>query len=394
MRSPLIWVALFCALTQAEKEVAELRQAELKRLEIQLAAGGGELLNAVRIERVSEIRTFLLHIEEAALRRVLLLGPPAPAIARVVVEPVEGEGLTLDVTARAFRLQRSDAEAFVFQNPALLRWLEDRLEVPHYDLREGKEPGLASLLARFRASAKGLTREAQVAQGKGPAELRVLNGDFEAELILEGGRKGSPTGWDRVDGLTTFWVEDPFPGPDGRVPGRVIKMDSDVLESEWLKRRQEIAEDPDSKPWTKTLVDPKQQYATVGATYGVSYYSAPIQIRKGQAYRLSLDFRACAQKGGQSKVWVRGYGRLETGDGKEWRRIYDSLHTLRTDDPKWHRYTNVFHPTKNTPSVQRVRVMLYSYWPRGEYRWDNVGIVPITDEEYRKARKTERADVK
>ncbi|MHC4934261.1 MAG: hypothetical protein ACYTGV_18980, partial [Planctomycetota bacterium] len=183
-------------------------------------------------------------------------------------------------------------------------------------------------------------------------------------------------------------------GPTGRTQGRVIKMDSDVLESEWLRRKREMAADPDSKPWTKTLVDPRQQYATVGATYGVSYYSAPMQIRKGQAYRLSLDFRACAPKGGQSKVWVRGYGLLETRKGKEWRRIYDSLHTLRSDDPKWHRYTNVFHPTKNTPSVQRIRVMLYSYWPRGEYRWDNVGIVPITDEEYRVAKESERSDVK
>ncbi|MHC4340338.1 MAG: hypothetical protein ACYSX0_09035 [Planctomycetota bacterium] len=44
--------------------------------------------------------------------------------------------------------------------------------------------------------------------------------------------------------------------------------------------------------------------------------------------------------------------------------------------------------------MQRIRVMLYSYWPRGEYRWDNVGIVPITDEEYRKAKESERSDVK
>ncbi|MHC4225081.1 MAG: hypothetical protein ACYSX0_09030 [Planctomycetota bacterium] len=297
MRRSLIWAALLCGLAPAQEEVTALRRTELKRLEIQLAAAGGELLNAVRIERVSEIRTFLLHIEEAASRKVLLLGPPAPAIARIVVEPFVGEGLALDVTARAFRLPRSDVEAFVFQSPALLRWLEDRLEVPHYDLREGKEPSLASLLARFRADTKGLTREAQVAPGAGPAELKVLNGDFETALVEEGGRKGSPAGWDRVDGLTTFWVEDPVPGPTGRAQARVIKMDSDVLESEWLKRKREMAKDPDSKPWTKTLVDPKQQHATVGATYGVSFYSTPMQIRKGRAYRLSLDFRACAPKG-------------------------------------------------------------------------------------------------
>ena len=88
---------------------------------------------------------------------------------------------------------------------------------------------------------------------------------------------------------------------------------------------------------------------------------------------------------------MRGYGKLEVRGEVEWRRIYDSLHTLRTNDPTWHTYTNVFHPTKNTPRVERIRVMLYSYWPRGEYRWDDVRIEPISDAAYREAKATERS---
>ncbi|MHC4547615.1 MAG: hypothetical protein ACYTEZ_02470 [Planctomycetota bacterium] len=385
------------AVTALKARVAGLRRSELKRLEILLALPGDaprpELVRAVRIERVSEIATFLEHVEDAALRQVLLLGAPAPAVARVVVTPVAGRGFVLDVTARAFRIQPAESSALVFQSPGLLRWLEDRAEAPHYDLRGAQEPGLAKLLALFRTHTARLTREAQPdpaaeADGRAPAGPLVANGAFEA------GARGSPLAWDRVDNLTTFWVDDPFPGPGGKRHGRVLKMDTDVLESEWLKRKREVAANPDAAPWPKTLVEPRRQYATVGATYGVSCYSAPIPVKKGQAYRLTVDFRACAADGGQSKIWVRGYGRIEVRGKPEWRRRYDSLHTLRTDDSGWHTYTNVFHPTKNTPRVERIRVMLYSYWPRGEYRWDDVRIVPIPDAEYRRAKATERSDVK
>ena len=48
----------------------------------------------------------------------------------------------------------------------------------------------------------------------------VPNGDFE-----EG--KGTPTGWQAVDGLTTFWVKDPDPRH-----GKVIKFDTDVYQKQ------------------------------------------------------------------------------------------------------------------------------------------------------------------
>src|SRR4051794_26172606 len=62
--------------------------------------------------------------------------------------------------------------------------------------------------------------------GKAARNL-VPNGDFE-----EG--KGTPTGWQAVDGLTTFWVKDPDPRH-----GKVIKFDTDVYQKQgyewWVK---------------------------------------------------------------------------------------------------------------------------------------------------------------
>src|SRR5271156_4025491 len=61
---------------------------------------------------------------------------------------------------------------------------------------------------------------------KEPKNL-IPNGDFE---------KGtdSPDGWQKIDGLTTFWEKD----PDGK-RGKVIRIDTDVLQSQayewWVK---------------------------------------------------------------------------------------------------------------------------------------------------------------
>ena len=57
--------------------------------------------------------------------------------------------------------------------------------------------------------------------------LEETNGDFEKG-------KESPDGWQKVDGLTTFWVDDP-----DKKRGKVIKFDTDVLQSQaydwWVK---------------------------------------------------------------------------------------------------------------------------------------------------------------
>src|ERR1700676_4229271 len=55
----------------------------------------------------------------------------------------------------------------------------------------------------------------------------IPNGDFEAG-------DDTPTGWQTVDGLTTFWVKD-----DDPKHGKAIKFDTDVLQSQgydwWVK---------------------------------------------------------------------------------------------------------------------------------------------------------------
>ena len=49
---------------------------------------------------------------------------------------------------------------------------------------------------------------------------------------------------------------------------------------------------------------------------------------------------------------------------------------------QWQTYSRremPFSPTKNTPSVKYVRVMLYPYWPPATYTVDNVRLLEVAD---------------
>lgn len=220
-----------------------------------------------------------------------------------------------------------------------------------------------------------------------PANL-VRNGGFEAPA--EGAPAPGPADWDPPDGLATFWEDDPDPAH-----GKVIRMDTNVLEREAKAREREMQQAAKEKrapapAAPKTAPGPGDTYAVIGATYGVSLYGAAIPVRPGQAYRLTVDFRGRNSKDFAPKVWVRGLADL---GGRE-RRLYDFPLTCRAKDDAWKTFTGVFHPTAHTPKVTRMKVMLFAYWPAGEYVFDNVRIAAVSPEEYAKARETERAEMK
>jgi hypothetical protein len=273
-------------------------------------------------------------------------------------------------------------KAIAFTSASLLRWTRDRLTAPDRRLLPPRTD--ADVAPRIAAFEKAVASQGKAAP-TGPLEL-VKNGGFEEGLT----NAKSPIGWDRVDGVTSFWIVDPL---DPKGHGHVLRMDTDVYESEWKRRQEEMEQDPDSPPWPKTPVPEKDQYATVGGNHGVSVYGDPMAVEPGRPYRLRLAFRT-ELPSAIAKVWVRGYAILETKRGPESRRVYDALVTVRMGSPGWKTHSMVFHPTKTTPAVTTMRVMLYGYWPRGSYAFDDVSVVPISDEEYAKAKDTERSDVK
>ena len=222
----------------------------------------------------------------------------------------------------------------------------------------------------------------------------VPNGDFEAGTV-------SPTGWQSVDGLSAFWVED-----DDPAHGKVLKFDTDVLQSQAYEWWVKIADGAAPKDAPKKLPTVEPKYDTLAGLDGVWYWSDFIPIEKGKSYWLSLD-----AKGGPFLVWLVGYpekGSNSFGaDAAAFQEVLKSKRTGKepvTDrkrevfvhnyiwkgqmpaggSSEWKTYSRrakPFRPTAVTPGVRYVRVMLYPFWPPATYKVDNVRLVALDDEE-------------
>jgi hypothetical protein len=190
------------------------------------------------------------------------------------------------------------------------------------------------------------------------AEGLLPNGGFEK---ADAANAAKPAGWDMPDGLGVQWLAE-APGSN-----RLIRMNTAVSEKDFVAscRAAEL------EKWAF----PNPGGDPMAATYGLSYYSDSLPVRTGQAYRLRFRYRGAS---GGAKVWVRGYGLLR---GEE-RRRYDTIVNCRTPGTNWTDFSQCFHPTRRTPGVTSLRVMLYAYWPPGVYEFDAVSLAPVSDEEW------------
>ena len=195
-----------------------------------------------------------------------------------------------------------------------------------------------------------------------PAIL-LANGGFD---LGDAAVPDKPSGWDKPDGLGVQWTAAGREGEDAK-RGKAIRMDTSVSEQAMVSQ------------WRKAGIDkwdiPKPAKDPVAATYGLSYYSDSIPVATGQAYRVSFLFKGPS---GGAKVWVRGFGKLRN----EERRLYETIVNCR-GGAGWTQFSQCFHPTRRTPGVATMRVMLYAYWPPGVYWFDDVKIAPVSEEEWK-----------
>ena len=225
-------------------------------------------------------------------------------------------------------------------------------------------------------------------------ENLVTNGDFEKG-------KTTPDGWQNIDGLSAFWVDDPDPAH-----GKVIKLDTDVLQSQAYDWWAKIIEDAEAKdaPKKQPTVEPK--FDTLAGLDGVWFWSDFIAVEKGKSYWLTVDV-----KGPGMKVFMRGYPEKEStafgadeaafqgwlldragqfknerGRTKFKQKYIWSAWMPAGGSDQWQTYSRremPFSPTKNTPSVKYVRVMLFPYWPPATYYVDNVRLLEVAENEGR-----------
>jgi len=225
-----------------------------------------------------------------------------------------------------------------------------------------------------------------VEQGDVP-EPKVLGPMISQNPEFEDGSGERPTGWDRIDGLCSFWIDDPTGG--GR--GKVIKMDTRMVQSQaddwWRKWRDGAPASAAPKP----IFAAPPAYDAVAGLHGVHYYSDWLEIKPGMRYRVLADLIATAGGGGAPKVFVKGYALVkptyrETEPQR--REIWRTYMPCRGAAGGWKHYSETFTiPDRGvrmsniaTLQVKWIRIIPYAYWPPGVYYWDNVKVVeePVT----------------
>jgi hypothetical protein len=207
----------------------------------------------------------------------------------------------------------------------------------------------------------------------------VKNGTFEA------GDKG-PEGWQKVDGLTLFWVAGQSP------TGKCLKMDTDVYETQWNAWKKQQKEGAPAQMAPEKIQPTGNRYDTVGGNYGVAYFSDPIPVKPGKSYKVCIAYRGLTADIFFPKLFIRGYADIK-GDQ---RAVYDAYLALRcqTQGKEWENNLRIITIPTDTPSpVEFVRLMLYAYWPPGQYYFDNVSMKEAAPAEGAKAAGAPAADV-
>ena len=204
---------------------------------------------------------------------------------------------------------------------------------------------------------------AVTAAASAPDENLVPNGSFEK------GEKERPAGWQRPDGLTSFWVADPLR------KGRCLKIDTDVYKDEYRARQDEMAREPvpPARPKTPPV---GAKYDTVAGVEGVAFYSDWIAVKPGQAYRLRVDVRTDSGRK-TPKVFVKGYLLDTRRPVPHQRRVAYKKYLNCSAGTKWQTFETVFCPTLRSAEVQWMRIMLLPTWPPGLYFFDNVRVEPV-----------------
>jgi len=223
-------------------------------------------------------------------------------------------------------------------------------------------------------------------------------------LNANGGFEDGHAGWDRPDNVSTFLEA----GPKGR--GTILRVRTDLQRDPWLKYRRDLRfgrADPNRPP----KIGPDTSYGSVAGLEGVHYRGAMLPATPGQRYWLLADHKG---QGG-AKVFIKGFQKtehamdglpesslaelgltpkdfaklppekrnelIEADAGKHperyLRECYRWYLNCKEAKGEWKHLAAPFPPRGGLPgNVEFLQVQIYSYWPPGEYLWDNVHVYP------------------
>lgn len=221
-------------------------------------------------------------------------------------------------------------------------------------------------------------------------------------LNRNGGFEAGRAGWDAPDNVSTFLVD----GPEGR--GRILRVRTDLKRDPWLAYRRALRlgqADPNRPP----RIARDTSFGSVAGLEGVHYRSTMIPATPGRRYWLLADHKGP----GGAKVFVKGFAEArdpERIDGlpesaladlgltpreladlpakkrreliaadaakhpeRHRREAYRWYLNCKDSKGAWTHFAAPFPPRGGLPNdVKWLQVQIYSYWPAGEYLWDDV----------------------
>lgn len=199
------------------------------------------------------------------------------------------------------------------------------------------------------------TDSAPSAPAAKPVEINV-HGDFEQ---ADPANSAKPLGWELSDGNAVAWTNSGDPAH-----GKAIRMNTAMSEQD--------ADDSNAKAGLTKWVFPHPANTAIGESYGLSLYSEAFPCNPDKVYTVTFDYKC--EKGTGGKLWMRGYS-LVNGEEK---RVYEG-NVDCGGNAEWKTYTGTFHPTKHTPSVTKLKIMLYAIVPDGIAWYDNVKVTEADD---------------
>jgi len=302
-------------------------------------------------------------------------------VARLMADPLEADlcirgwvkyhketkGVTLKV--RILEALKGNSAS----NPSYVVWFDKTFDLEHFR-------DTPAVIRRLALDIAGLEEEPERIFDKVLGPSIIPNGDFEQMDP----KTGTVAHWGPMDGLSTFWVDEP-----GR--GKVLKVETDIPWSQWEEWRKKLREGASRHDAPKKKPYKPPGYGTVAGSRGVAVYNEYVPVKPGQAYRLSFDF-----KGAGGKVFVKGFavcddnGRpvptatladgLKEGNGLHVREVWRAYKAMRPKNKNaWEHFERLMHPTEKIKSVRWIRINLFPYWPPGTYYFDNVKFEPVSE---------------
>ena len=121
------------------------------------------------------------------------------------------------------------------------------------------------------------------------------------------------------------------------------------------------------------LNEPAKQWTSIAATSGMEYESEYIPCTYNQEYKISIDIKKNDPK---VIVFVKAY-RYDKKKMKSFEVYRAPMHCYPENPGDWSTCSRTFKIKVST--AQKMKVVVYAYWPKGVVYFDNVRLIEINE---------------